>query len=118
MHLVIVNDRSIIKGMSNKTLDKLALIDGKIERSLQVLDAGPWDLETQKSIKSYVRSLIEQYNEILDAWLLSENCDCEDCEDDPCSMNCDRDDECKGCREAREENEEARFEADCAQGRI
>jgi hypothetical protein len=47
-------------------------------------------------------------------------CDCNDCiySEKPCSMDCDRDDECSGCREARVTREEALFEIDFAQGRI
>lgn len=50
--------------------------------------------------------------------MTEEYCDCPDCKDSmPCQGDCDRDSECQGCREAREEQEEQDFEADCAEGR-
>ena len=39
------------------------------------------------------------------------DCECTDCDDgDPCAMDCDRDDECIGCKEARLDAEELNAE--------
>lgn len=50
---------------------------------------------------------------------IQDACSCEDCEStgEPCSLDCDRENECAGCRQSRLENEEELFETDCAQGR-
>lgn len=47
-------------------------------------------------------------------------CNCIDCQDRerPCQGDCDRDDECKGCREMRLEREEAEFESKQALGQF
>ncbi len=45
-------------------------------------------------------------------------CDCIDCHDReyPCFFDCDRDEECDGCKDSRIEKEEQEFEAKQALG--
>lgn len=47
------------------------------------------------------------------------HCDCRDCtvSEHPCHSDCERDEECIGCRLIRWEREEIEFEIDVAQGR-
>lgn len=48
-----------------------------------------------------------------------EKCDCTDCEDSetPCEMDCDGENECIGCCEARFIETEHQYDIDCATGR-
>lgn len=48
----------------------------------------------------------------------SAQCDCETCLDSekPCAFDCDTDEPCEGCREAREAAEDVGFAIDCARG--
>lgn len=47
-------------------------------------------------------------------------CDCADCQgaEKPCSMDCDKESECLGCKLSREEGEEIEFEIAKAFGKI
>lgn len=45
-------------------------------------------------------------------------CGCDDCEEEDCFRDCDYEEPCQGCREAREEEKDREFEFAKAQGRI
>jgi hypothetical protein len=47
-----------------------------------------------------------------------EQCDCVRCEEsgEPCGFDCDRADECPGCRNLREMEEELKHDSECLLG--
>jgi hypothetical protein len=54
----------------------------------------------------------------LQASKIIEFCDCETCveSDKPCAMDCEADELCDGCREAKDAAEDVRFAIGCAVG--